>query len=85
MNGSTLPEDFWSRLDERFKDVHAKMDNIYGKVANIDANGCAQRSNDIRRMDLFESWKERTTNKFIGLLLSVIGSLIMALYAIFRH
>lgn len=82
MNGETLPEDFWIRLEEKFDKVHTKMDMIYGKVANIDANGCAQRTNDLRRLDSIDEWREKSTNKFIALLLAVIGSLGMAIYTL---
>ena len=85
MNGDTLPEDFWTRLEEKFDKVHGKMDMIYGKVTNIDSNGCAQRSNDIRRLDILDEWREKSTGKFIALLLAVIGSLSMAVYTFITH
>jgi hypothetical protein len=72
MNGPTLPEDFWGRLDERFNHVHEKLDGISSKVHDINANGCAQRVNDVKRLDSLETWRDRT---IIGTI-SLAGSIV---------
>lgn len=76
MNGSTLPDDFWTRLDERFDKLHEKLDGVNGQVNNINANGCAQRTNDIKRLDSLETWRDRTVG---GVILALVGALMQFL------
>ena len=82
MNGDTLPEDFWIRLDERFEKVHGKLDKVSDKVNAMNAEGCAQgkiHTEGIR--DLF-NWRDKALAGFILLLLSAIGSLGMAIFTL---
>ncbi len=82
MNGETLPEDFWSRLDERFEKIHGKLDKVSDKVNTMNAEGCAQGKIHTEDLKSLFSWRDKAIVGFIVLLLSAIGSLGTAFFAL---
>jgi len=80
MNRSTLPEDFWTRLDAKFDKLDDKLEHITDEMADLRAQGCAQLPNEQRRIDNLESWRDRGVVGIIVALLTGIGSLIAVIY-----
>ena len=61
-----------------------KIDEIQQELSSVNANGCAQRKNDLLRLQVIETWKESTTNRFIGALFGIIVALSTAIYSVFK-
>lgn len=75
MNGTDIQ---WLR--EMVKDIKDDLAEIKGEVKSISSHGCAQRPNDMLRIENLEKFKEGTTTKFIGSLLTAIGALLIAIW-----
>lgn len=81
MNGGNLPDDFWIRLDDKFKGIYDKIDATNHALNDIRAYGCAQRPNDLERIDDLERWRTRGIIGVISAMFTALGSLILALFA----
>ena len=61
-----------------------KVEGIQREVSALNANGCAQRKNDLRDIEALKAWRETVTNKFIATLVGIISSLCVAIYSIYK-
>jgi len=75
-NPSNLPDDFWQKLDERLEKLSAKIEDCNRSIASLTAYGCAQRPNDIRRIEELEGWRTKGIIGVISTFVLSIGALI---------
>lgn len=77
MNGQTLPEDFWTRLDQRFDRLYDEIKEARAEIQSVNVNGCAHRKDDVQRIENLESWKTRgiigVITLFVGLVVEFFG------------
>lgn len=78
MNGDTLPDEFWERLDAKFQKVYDKIDAANSAVNNIKALGCAQRPNDLKRIDDLEGWRTKGIIGVISAMFTALVALVVA-------
>jgi hypothetical protein len=75
-NGDNLPDDFWQKLDERIEKLSHKIDDCNRSIAGLTAYGCAQRPNDVRRIEELEGWRTKGIIGVITTFAMSIGALI---------
>ena len=75
-NGYSV-EQMLDRILEDIGKVHDKIDKIKAEVSGINANGCAHRADDLRRIDELESWRTRGIVGVIGLAIGLVVEFIL--------
>jgi len=75
-DSGNLPDDFWQRLDERLEKLSIKIEDCNRSLASLTAYGCAQRPNDVRRIEELEGWRTKGIIGVIATFAMSIGALI---------
>ena len=70
-NGESY-ERILDRIEEAILRVEEKIDSVNRKVESINNVGCAQRPNDIRRIDNLEKWRDKGVAGIVVLAVGVI-------------
>ena len=73
MAENEIPDNFWQQLDARFAKLSDKIDDCNRSIAGLTAYGCAQRPNDVKRIEELEGWR---TKGIIGIIGLAIGTII---------
>ena len=74
-NGFSV-EDMLERIEAHVLRVETKIDFASKDIAAINAQGCAHRPDDLRRLSDLESWKNKGIVGVITTLIMSLGALI---------
>lgn len=69
-------EDMLRLILERIGGLDEKVDRLNTEFSELNANGCARRSDDVKRLEALEAFREKSITATIGALVTSGGALV---------